>query len=304
MDRKVIRSVVWDYIIITVGALLYVVAWTSFLIPNGIASGGLTGACTIIEMATRGLIPVGWSFPALNALLIIIATLILGKGFGFRTIYAILVSTLLFDVMPKVDVLLSLPGHLLYLDEKILVPVIGGIVEAIGIGLILSRGGSTGGTDIFAMIINKFWPVSPGQVYLYFDLFIIASVLLIPGKTFQDMMYGYLAMISFSLVVDYVLLGRKSSVPVLIFSEKFRDIADFIIHEMDRGVTAINAVGWYTQSEKKVLLVLARKSQLHEITKAVKGVDPKAFMSVSPASDVYGEGFEEIKTGIDRKKKA
>ena len=220
MDRKVIRSVVWDYIIITVGALLYVVAWTSFLIPNGIASGGLTGACTIIEMATRGLIPVGWSFPALNALLIIIATLILGKGFGFRTIYAILVSTLLFDVMPKVDVLLSLPGHLLYLDEKILVPVIGGIVEAIGIGLILSRGGSTGGTDIFAMIINKFWPVSPGQVYLYFDLFIIASVLLIPGKTFQDMMYGYLAMISFSLVVDYVLLGRKSSVQVLIFSEK------------------------------------------------------------------------------------
>lgn len=304
MDRKVIRSVVWDYIVITVGALLYVVAWTSFLIPNGIASGGLTGACTIIEMATRGLIPVGWSFPALNALLIIIATLILGKGFGFRTIYAILVSTLLFDVMPKVDVLLSLPGHLLYLDEKILVPVIGGIVEAIGIGLILSRGGSTGGTDIFAMIINKFWPVSPGQVYLYFDLFIIASVLLIPGKTFQDMMYGYLAMISFSLVVDYVLLGRKSSVQVLIFSEKFTDIADFIIHEMDRGVTAINAVGWYTQSEKKVLLVLARKSQLHEITKAVKGVDPKAFMSVSPASDVYGEGFEEIKTGIDRKKKA
>lgn len=304
MDRKVIRSVVWDYIIITVGALLYVVAWTSFLIPNGIASGGLTGACTIIEMATRGLIPVGWSFPALNALLIIIATLILGKGFGFRTIYAILVSTLLFDVMPKVDVLLSLPGHLLYLDEKILVPVIGGILEAIGIGLILSRGGSTGGTDIFAMIINKFWPVSPGQVYLYFDLFIIASVLLIPGKTFQDMMYGYLAMISFSLVVDYVLLGRKSSVQVLIFSEKFTDIADFIIHEMDRGVTAINAVGWYTQSEKKVLLVLARKSQLHEITKAVKGVDPKAFMSVSPASDVYGEGFEEIKTGIDRKKKA
>ena len=304
MDRKVIRSVVWDYIIITVGALLYVVAWTSFLIPNGIASGGLTGACTIIEMATRGLIPVGWSFPALNALLIIIATLILGKGFGFRTIYAILVSTLLFDVMPKVDVLLSLPGHLLYLDETILVPVIGGIVEAIGIGLILSRGGSTGGTDIFAMIINKFWPVSPGQVYLYFDLFIIASVLLIPGKTFQDMMYGYLAMISFSLVVDYVLLGRKSSVQVLIFSEKFTDIADFIIHEMDRGVTAINAVGWYTQSEKKVLLVLARKSQLHEITKAVKGVDPKAFMSVSPASDVYGEGFEEIKTGIDRKKKA
>ena len=116
-------------------------------------------------------------------------------------------------------------------------------------------------------------------------------------------MYGYIAMITFSLAVDYVLLGRKSSVQVLIFSEKYKEIADYIIHEMDRGVTALDAVGWFTQSEKKVLLVLVRRSQLHEVTKAVKGVDQRAFMSVSPASDVYGEGFEEIKTGLDRKKK-
>ena len=304
MDRKVIRSVVWDYIIITVGALLYVVAWTSFLIPNGIASGGLTGACTIIEMATRGLIPVGWSFPALNALLIIIATLILGKGFGFRTIYAILVSTLLFDVMPKVDVLLSLPGHLLYLDEKILVPVIGGIVEAIGIGLILSRGGSTGGTDIFAMIINKFWPITIGRFYLMADFVVITLLMFVPGHNFTNVVYGYVTMGVCAYVLDLIMLGKDSTVQVLIFSDKIHQIGDFITRDLGRGVTALKAVGWYTQSEKKVLLVLARKSQLHEITKAVKGVDPKAFMSVSPASDVYGEGFEEIKTGIDRKKKA
>lgn len=304
MDKRKILSVLWDYVILTVGSLIYVVSWTSFLIPNGIASGGLTGACTIIEMATGGVIPVAWSFPVLNALLIIMATLILGKGFGFRTIFVILVSTVLFDLMPKVDALISLPGHPLYLGESTLVPIIGGLLEAMGIGLVLSRGGSAGGTDIFAVIINKFWPISPGRVYLYFDLVIIASVLLIPGKTFQDMIYGYIAMISFSLAVDYVLLGRKSSVQVLIFSDRYAEIADYIIHVMDRGVTAINAVGWYTQTDRKVLLVLVRKTQLHLVTKAVKGVDPKAFISVSPASDVYGEGFEEIKTGIDRKKKS
>ena len=303
MTSKHFLSIVWDYLVIVAGAFLYVVSWTSFLIPNGIASGGLTGACTIIEMATGGRIPVGWSFPVFNAILILLATFILGKGFGFRTIFAILVSTVLFDVMPKFDGLLSLPGHPLYLDEKLLVPVIGGLLEALGIGLILVKGGSTGGTDIVAMLINRFWPVSPGMVYLYCDIFIIASVLLIPGKTFQDMMYGYIAMISFSAAVDYVLLGRKSTVQVLIFSERYNEIADYIIHEMDRGVTALDAVGWYTQSHKKLLLVLVRKSQLHEISRAVKRVDPKAFMSVSPASDVYGEGFEEIKTGIDRKKK-
>ena len=303
MTSKHFLSIVWDYLVIVAGAFLYVVSWTSFLIPYGIASGGLTGACTIIEMATGGRIPVGWSFPVFNAILILLATFILGKGFGFRTIFAILVSTVLFDVMPKFDGLLALPGHPLYLDEKLLIPVIGGLLEALGIGLILVKGGSTGGTDIVAMLINRFWPVSPGMVYLYCDIFIIASVLLIPGKTFQDMMYGYIAMISFSAAVDYVLLGRKSTVQVLIFSERYSEIADYIIHEMDRGVTALDAVGWYTQSHKKLLLVLVRKSQLHEISRAVKRVDPKAFMSVSPASDVYGEGFEEIKTGIDRKKK-
>ena len=304
MENRKHLSVVWDYVILTLGSLIYVVSWTSFLIPNGIAGGGLTGACTIIEMATGGMIPMAWSFPVLNATLIVIGTLILGKGFGFRTIFVILVSTALFDIMPKIDVMLAVPGHPLWVGDRVLVPIIGGLLEALGIGLVLSRGGSAGGTDIFAVIINKFWPISPGQVYLYFDLVIIASVLLIPGKTFQDMIFGYMAMISFSLAVDYVLLGRKSSVQVLIFSDRYEEIADYIIHVLDRGVTAINAVGWYTKNDRKVLLVLVRKAQLHAVTRGVKGVDPKAFISVSPASDVYGEGFEEIKTGISRKKKA
>jgi len=301
MEKKKVWEILRDYFLITVGVLIYVVSWTSFMIPNGVASGGLTGICTILEMGTG--IPVAYSYVVLNAILIILGTVVLGRGFGFRTIYAIILATVLFKVMPEVDALISLPDHPLYISEKVLIPIIGGLIEAIGISIIMGKGGSTGGTDILALIVNKFWPVSLGKVFMYCDVFIIASILLVPGKTLQDMIYGYIAMFTFSMGVDWILMGRKSTVQLLIFSEHYNEIADYIIKVLDRGVTALNAVGWYTQADRKVLLVLVRKTQLPELKKAVKTVDPKAFMSVSPASDVFGEGFEEIKTGIQRKKK-
>ena len=290
LSAKRILSAVWDYGLVTVGTILYCLGWTSFLIPNGIASGGGTGLCTIVYFATG--IPVSYSFLVLNALLLILGFLLLGKGFGFKTIYVILLSTVLFKVLPEFD---SLVAHF---DERLVVAVVGGIVEACGIGLVLLRGGSSGGTDIAAMIINKYYPVSPGTVYLYSDLFIIASVLLIPGKTVEDMIYGYATMVTFSFMIDALLLGRKSSVQILVFSSKYREVADFIINEMDRGVTAIYAQGWYTKEDSKVLLIVARKTQLHQITGAIKSIDSKAFVSVSAATSVYGEGFEEIKTGL------
>ena len=174
-------------------------------------------------------------------------------------------------------------------------------MESLGIGLIIQRGGSTGGTDIAVLIVNKFWPVSPGKVYLYSDLVIIASVLLVPGKGFEDMIFGYIAMITFSFMLDFVLLGNKTTFQVLVFSEKYEEIADFIINKLDRGVTALRAVGWYTRKDRNVLLILVRKPQIRELTKAIKEIDGKAFVSVSPATGVYGEGFDEIKTGIAKK---
>ncbi len=295
LSAKRVFSVIWDYGLVTVGTLLYCMGWTSFLIPNGIASGGGTGLCTIIYFATG--IPVSYSFFVLNALLLIMGFLVLGKGFGFKTIYVILLSTVLFKILPDFDCLVA------HFDERLVVAVVGGIVESAGIGLVLLRGGSSGGTDIAAMIINKYWPVSPGKVYLYSDMFIIASVLLIPGKTVEDMVYGYATMITFSFMIDAILLGRKSSVQILVFSSKYHDVADFIIGNMDRGVTALYAQGWYSKNDNKVLLIVAYKTQLHQIVAAIKHIDSKAFVSVSTATSVYGEGFEEIKTGLPVKKK-
>lgn len=283
------------------GTLIYCMAWTCFMIPNNIASGGLTGMCTILQFATNGGIPVAYSFIIANTVLLVMAFIVLGKGVGFKTIYCILLTTLIFEILPNFTFLESVPGQPLYISEKVLVPIIGGLMEAVGIGLILHYGGSTGGTDIIALIVNKFWPVSLGKAYFYMDIFIIASILFLPGKTVQDMVYGYIAMITFSLMVDFVLLGRKSTVQLLIFSQKYDQIADYIIGKMDRGVTVLKSVGWYTKKEKDVLLVIVRKTQLSDLTKAVKEIDKNAFVSVSPASSVYGEGFEEIKAGMAKK---
>lgn len=301
--RNKYLSVLWDYVIVTIGTFFYCIAWDCFMIPNNIASGGLTGACTIIQFATGGLIPLSYSFFVLNVFLLITGAIVLGKGFGIKTVYAVLLSTVLFRILPTFDFIQAVPGNFLYVDNRLLIPIMGGIIEAVGLGLILQRGGSTGGTDVIVMIINKFWPVSPGKVYLYSDLVIIASILLIPDKTFEDMIYGYVAMVTFSFMVDFVLLGGKSTLQVMVFSEKYEQIADYIIYKMDRGVTALKAVGWYTRKDRNVLLILVRKSQLHDLCKAIKELDEKAFVSVSPASSVYGEGFDELKAGISRRKK-
>ena len=184
----------------------------------------------------------------------------------------------------------------------LLVALVGAAMESVGLGLVLLRGGSAGGTDIIAMIINKYWPLSPGRVYLLTDIFIIASLLFIPGKGLVDLIYAYVVMLVFSIGVDMVLLGNKSSVQILVFSEKYQKIADHIIYDVHRGVTALQSVGWYSQKESKVLLIVARKYQMNEVINEIKEIDKRAFISVSTAMSVYGEGFEEIKTGIKMKK--
>ena len=294
MKSSKVLNVIWDYFLMTVGSVIFCMAWTSFLIPNGLASGGLTGFCTIIQYGTG--IPVGVTYPILNILLLILGVLSLGKAFGFKTIYVIGLTSLLFEFLP------NFPQLQVLMNEKFLVALVGAGMESIGIGLVLLRGGSTGGTDIIAMMINKYWPVSPGRVYLLTDIFIIASLFLLPDKGLIDVVYAYVIMLGFSFGIDFVLLGNKSSVQILVFSAKYKDIADHVIYNVHRGVTALQSVGWYSQRESKVLLIVSRKQQMNEVIKEIKSIDPNAFVSVSTAMSVYGEGFEEIKTGLKLKK--
>ena len=295
-------NVLWDYFLMTLGTLIFVMAWTSFLQPNNLASGGLTGLTTILDYATQGRIPMDFTYALINVILLVAGFLFLGKTFGFKTIYVIALSSFLFWLLPEYFPSLEVVDPEL---DKIMIVLIGGAMESVGIGLILLRGGSTGGTDIVAMILNKYWPISPGKVYLYSDVFIISSLLLIPneqGGGLVNMIYAYVMMLVFSFGVDYVVLGNKSSVQLLVFSKKYKEIADHIIYDVKRGVTALQSVGWYSQQESKVLLIILRKHQMNEVINEIKRIDKDAFVSVSSANSVYGEGFEEIKSGPNIKK--
>lgn len=303
MKTSKILNVLWDYFLMTIGTFVFVMAWTSFIQPNNLASGGLTGLTTILDYATKGLLPMDFTYALLNVLLLVAGFLFLGKAFGFKTIYVIGLSSLLFWILPEYFPQLEVRDPEL---SKLMVALIGGAMESAGIGLILLRGGSTGGTDIVAMILNKYWPISPGKVYLYSDVFIVASLLLIPaeqGGGLVNMIYAYVVMLTFSFGVDFVILGQKSSVQLLVFSKKYKEIADHIIYDVQRGVTALQSVGWYSQQDSKVLLIILRKHQMQEVINEIKRIDKDAFVSVSSANSVYGEGFEEIKTGLKLKKK-
>ena len=297
MSSNKVMSVVWDYFLMTVGSLIFVMAWTSFLIPNGLASGGMTGLCTIIQYGTG--IPVGITYPLINVLLLVLGFFSLGKGFGIKTIFVLVLTSVLFEVLPMFPVL-----EVTEFPDKLLVAIVGATMESVGIGLIMLRGGSTGGTDIIAMIINKYWPVSVGKVYLFTDIFIITLLLVVPDKGIVDMIYAYVVMLGFSFGIDFVLLGNKSSVQILIFSSKYEEIANHIINNVGRGVTALQSMGWYSQMDSKVLLVITRKTEMNEIIHDIKNIDNRAFVSVASAHSVYGEGFEEIKTGLNINKKS
>ena len=209
-----------------------------------------------------------------------------------------MLTSILFNVLPMFP---ALECHD-FENDKLLGALLGAALESVGLGLVLLRGGSSGGTDIIAMMINKYWPVSPGRVYLLTDIFIIASLFLLPDKGLIDVVYAYVIMLGFSFGIDFVLLGNKSSVQILVFSSKYKEIADHIIYDVHRGVTALQSVGWYSQKDSKVLLIVSRKMQMNEIVREIKSIDPKAFISVSTAMSVFGEGFEEVKTGMNLKK--
>ena len=302
-DRRKLLSTVKDYLILTVASFLFAFAWEGFMIPNGISAGGMMGLCTIVQYATGGFIQAQYSYIVINAVLIIVAVLAMGIGFGFKTIYCIVVSSLAMGLVGSLDFLHSAPGEFLFIQERVLIPVFAGAIEAIGIGLILRYGGSTGGTDIISLMVNKYWPISLSMIYLVTDVIICSLLLFLPEKNFSDMCYGLEELVVFSLMIDIVVGGKRSSYQLLVFSEHYKEIADHIITNMDRGVTLLKAQGWYTKKDKDVLLILINQKELPSLTRVIKEVDPRAFMSISPTNNVYGEGFEEIKTGVSLKKK-
>ena len=307
MKGDILKSSLWttfkEYLLVTLGLVAYALGWSIFLLPNNLIGGGVSGFASIVFYATG--VPMGVTYLILNIILILIGTKILGTGFGGKTIYAIIMTAIMLAVLPNL-----IPKDFIHefalSNGKLICTVLGGIIAGMGIGLSISQGGSTGGTDIVALLWCKFHPASPGRVILIVDVVIILSSLLFPSYTdtgdvlpFADklavVVYGLIQVTVSGYAVDMYLSGTKQSVQAFIFTKKVNEMADAIAFDMKRGVTVIPAKGWYSKEDREVLMVVTRKTDLNLLLRYVKTIDPDAFLSVSSVMGVYGKGFDTIK---------
>lgn len=298
-----------EYLLITLGLTLYALGWALFLTPNSMLGGGVTGFSALLQYATGGLIPLSVTYFVMNILLLLIGTKVLGTGFGAKTIFAIIMTSIMLELTQR-----YIPTEFttyFATQGEIVCAVLGGIMAGVGIGLSMSQGGSTGGTDIIALVWCKFRPASPGKIILIIDVIIILSSLLLPLKDANGVLLDAapkVALVIFGLMqvavcgyaIDLYISGSKQSVQVFIFTKKVEEMADAIAFDMKRGVTVLPAKGWYSKEEKQVIMVVTRKADLNLLLRYVKTIDSEAFLSVSSVMGVYGQGFDTIKVKTKR----
>ena len=207
---------------------MYVLGWTIFLVPNNLVGGGVTGIASILQYATGGAIRMGYTYFAVNAILLVIALFTLGRSFGVKSVYAIILASVGLNVLQSAipaDIVQTLALE----NGKLMSTIMGGIMAGAGIGMTISQGGSTGGTDIIALVVNKYRNVSPGRMILWIDVFIILSSLLVPSYTAEGallpftekittVVYGLILITICSTVLDLYLSGSRQSVQVFINS--------------------------------------------------------------------------------------
>lgn len=280
------------YTVVVFGLFLYALSWTAFLLPHKITGGGVSGIGALVFYATG--IPMAYTYLLINAGLILLAIKMLGANFGIKTIIGVTAGAFLLGLM---QTLIKEP----IIADKFLSAIIGGGLSGVGLGIIFMQGGSTGGTDIIAMIITKYRNISPGRIILACDVIIIGSsffVLLDMSVVhrIETIVYGYVAMAVTAYAIDAVLSGSKQSVQIFIFSSKYAEIADKITHDLHRGVTLVEGKGWYTKEDQKVLITMVRKFESNDVYKIIKEIDPDAFTSTASVMGVFGRGFERIRS--------
>ena len=281
------------YLIISFGMLVYAFAATGFLVPHKIVGGGATGIATVLFYLFK--IPVGIGYFLVNILLLIIAMKVLGPKFGIKTIFAIIVGSVFLGIMQPL-----MPVDGILPDEKFMSTIIAAMLTGIGI----TPEGSQNNPVLYdllfeTMLVTKYHNVSPGRVLMVCDFCVIAMTLLIydhvDREAFGGLIYGYVMMGIVSFTVDYVLTGKTQSAQLFIFTDKYDEVARELTNQVHRGVTLIDAKGWYTGQDKKIILIVARKHEASDVLRIAKQIDPDVFMTMAPVMGVFGKGFEEVK---------
>ena len=290
-----------DYIIITLGLMAYAMGWCLFLLPYQISTGGVTGISAIIYYATG--IEMQISYFLINAAFLAVALYILGLKFCLKTIFSVATLTFFLDFFQ--EIMKDDAGNLMQIigpGQDFMACVIGSIFCGVGIAVVFIVGGSTGGTDIIAAIVNKYKTITFGRMIMVCDIIIISSCYFI-FEDWRRVVFGFVTLIIISVAIDYIVNSARQSVQFLIFSKKYEEIGEAVMTDVKRGATILDGMGFYSKQPVKVLCILAKKSEAIHIFRLVKDIDPNAFISQSNVVGVYGEGFDQIKVKSKKRNK-
>ena len=289
LPGKSLKSNAKDMFFITFGIFLYAVGYCAYTLPEKLVMGGVAGASALIYYATN--IPAGTSVLALNILMLVIAMSALTKQFFWRTIVGVGILSFMISVLQPFFATFPImtPG-----EDKFMHVLIAGVLCGAGLGIVFSHNGSTGGTDIITMLLNKYFRLSFGRAMQFVDCIIISSSYIL-FHSMETIIYGIVFTITATVTCDYIANGTRQTVQFLIISKKHKEIADVINHRVNRGVTVVDGKGWYSQNDVKMLIVLTRKYESQDVFNLINEIDPDALVSQTFCHGVFGEGFDKIK---------
>ena len=320
-----------EYLLMTFGMFCYAFGWQMCVLPAGGMGGGAAGLATLINAVLSSVFPgsefvssfvtIGNLIFVINCILLVLGVMIVGWKFGIKTLYCIFMMSVMFNLvslMPADTMVKMVMG----VDSwRILLVAMGAASCGVGIAVSFMQGGSTGGTDIVAMIINKFRTVSYGKVLIMTDfgilvgsLFLTTSVNMVPADydpaaselikavsimplspdAFARMIYGFMMIAVIGYTVDLVQSGNQQSNQIMIFCKDYEGMAEMINTKAHRGATLIDAMGWYSKTPSKAVMVVCRKRDTSMILKLVREQDPNAFLTVGSVMGVYGQGFDAL----------
>lgn len=275
-----------EYILITIGVIMVSCGMYFFLMPSNLATGGANGLAIVINHFIP-VLPVGILMLFINIILFITAFIVLGKGFGVKTIYASLAISLLVFILEKVY-----PMTNSFTGDILLELIFGIVISGVGMGIVFNQNASTGGTDISAKIINKFFNINLGKAVFLSDILIT----ILAGFAFgiNLSMYAMLGVLINSFVIDYIIDGLNVKKEVTIISNNIEEIKEYIIETLDRGFTFYYGKGGYSNEDRKIILVIISKREFIRLRAYINKLDSNAFLTVKNTHEVYGDGFSKL----------
>ena len=282
-----------DFLAINLGMAIYALGWAAFLLPYHITTGGMTGMFAILYYLTK--FPISAAVLIANSILLIIALKPLGWKFVGKTAYATIALSSFLELGQQM--MTDESGHLMQIlgeGQDSMACVLGAILNGLGIGIVFLTGGSTGGWDIIAALVNKYRNITFGRALLILDFVVIASC----WPIFHDVrmvVFGYVTLVVYTYALDMLINSARQDIQFIIFTRKPDEICQRIISETCHRVTSMNGEGYYSHQDIKVLITIVHKRESVKILRMIQETDPAAFVSQSRAEGVYGNGFNVIK---------